>query len=281
MIISVGVCPVQCERDIPLRTSVISAIIILTILGLTFLLFSHLYKYYSAHKILSILVVIVLIFIITDITRNQSYRKEKNNKIIAQLVKKKLNSELITGIFMISGAFIGFFLIGNNIKDFYVYLLQGNYINNVFDIVNPEIMGNLKDYAYSNKDIMLFHTILTVEERILSLFSFLFALIFGISRLYYGLHADAISQKGLLTKGRIHKWKDFTSYNWGKYYDLSTTKNPTGYYDLELAYKNGKILAYILREKESNLTLKISAEDRVKVDNFLHSVITKGDGHDG
>lgn len=263
----------QNNIDIPLRTAVISLLIIVASLGLISLITYQLDKNYNSQFILTILAGIVLISIMANIARNIYYRRVNSNKIIAQSVKNKLNSDIIIGTFTLATAIVGFIVIGTKIHDSYVYLLQEKYLHNMLETLNPELMGELKDYAYTNGEIMLYHTILTIQEGFLRLLTFFVVIIVGISHLHYGFYSDSISKIGVLTRGGLYKWKEFTSYSWGKYYNEQAVMNSTGYYDLELTYKNGKILAYILKKQESKITLKINTDDKEKVDNFLSSVL--------
>ncbi|MEG6616968.1 hypothetical protein V6C27_11120 [Peptococcaceae bacterium 1198_IL3148] len=139
---------------------------------------------------------------------------------------------------------------------------------------NSDLLINLESYARNNNHAMLYDTVLTMQNRLQRLLNICAIFVIGVAYLHSGLQLDAISKIGLLTGGSVIRWKEFTSYNWGEYYqDKATIGSYVGYYQLELASENSKLLTYILREKESRRTLKISAQDKDKVDKFLSSVI--------
>jgi hypothetical protein len=256
--------------DIPFRTTFIAIVAFSLILFLSY----QLLKYFDGLLILTGLAAFVLISLVRSIVKHIYYRKIINDCTIAQSVKNKINTDLIFGISFITMSIISLALIGNQIKESCDYLLLEEYIYDVSQMFSPEFMSNLKNYAYNSVNIKLLITVSQVQDRLISLLNCFIFFVFGISQLYNGLCSDAISGIGILTRGKMIKWKEFASYSWSEYYEKQTFKNSTGYYDLELVHKNGKILTYILKKNESPISLKISAEDKDKVDKFLFNMIT-------
>ncbi|MEG6616972.1 hypothetical protein V6C27_11140 [Peptococcaceae bacterium 1198_IL3148] len=255
------------------KQSVIGFLILISIYGLIMMFAYQLSKYYGEHLFLPIVAIIVLAFILLSTTKNIYSKKLIHNCIIAQAVRKKLNKELITSIIIIVVSITLILLIANKTSDYYNYLLKEMHIHSLWQLFNLEFMRDMEAYAYKSNDVMLYYTILEVQDGLASLLSMCAFFVMGMALLYSALQSEAISKIGILTAGTILKWENITSYGWSEYYEDQTINKSTGYYDLELTHRNGKLLSYVLGEKESHKRFKISATDMDKVDKLLSDEI--------
>lgn len=261
--------------EIPFITTIIAIVFTIAAFSLILLLSNQLLKYFDGQFIFIGITAILLILLVRDIAKHKYYIKLINNDIIAQSLKSKLNIELFCGLVLLAASIISLLLIGNQIRELYDYLMQERYIQNINQMFNPEFMTKLKNYAYNSENVKLLLSINQAQDRLASLLYCAVLFVFGLSQLYKGMHTDTISGIGILIRGKILNWKEFASYSWGKCYEKQTFNNSSGYYDLVLAHKNGKVLTYFLKKNESPVILKIRAEDKDKVDKFLLSVLPK------
>ena len=259
------------DMDIPLKTSAGAVLVIAAAVGLTALLYYKLAAHFDRYVVLAAAAAVIGVFIGIRMVKYICCRKVIKDKIIAQSVKNKLNYEFVFNVITAVLSAAAFLVTAERLKEAYDFLWQQNYMHSVLQMFNAKLLNDIESYAYANNKIVLYSTVLTIQHRLAGLLIFLVCFAAGVLNLISARHSDAVTQIGIFTKGGILKWQQFTAYTWAGCSEEKAADNSAEYCRLELIQRNGKLLTYILKEKESRITLKIRSEDKEKVDNFLCS----------
>ncbi|MCY6485528.1 hypothetical protein OW763_14430 [Clostridium aestuarii] len=91
----------------------------------------------------------------------------------------------------------------------------------------------------------------------------------GVNWLIGSFDNVSICKEGIYTKDGHYKWKNIRSYEWGKFESKQRRQEHLEYYSLEIEVHRPIIKKVFRYDEFKEINMKISAEDKKKVEEFL------------
>ncbi|WMJ76419.1 MULTISPECIES: hypothetical protein [unclassified Sedimentibacter] len=191
---------------------------------------------------------------------------------ISSRIKKRLIEEIIILNYNISNFIYAFIyiiiliswlvLLNNKIRNVN-FLIAGNYIRNIFQLLDFEALRSAKEYFYENNMVAHFYqTVIFIKDFPNYLFWSSFSLCMSILFLYKGFQKNRIYESGIMHNCKIIKWPGIKNYIWSDPYK-SKVLDKNEYCKLIIDLPTFFNL-------NTKVKLKIKCETKDAVDNILN-----------
>jgi len=211
----------------------------------------------------------MIIVTVITIFKAEFDRKQRKNKEIIRLNWSLIN---LTYAFIWTALFITWLIIFINSVQKVYRLLNKEYIDSVFQLVNIKYLRSLRGYFFENYMLIHLNAIAHYESNFLLMLGWTIgSFCLSISHLHRGWQKNAIYENGILVNDKIINWHDIVSYGWSRSYKEGLFKNEK-YYELVITLHKSKLC-----NLDNKVELQVNYHDKELVDHILKNFeISKG-----
>ncbi|MCY6355673.1 hypothetical protein [Clostridium sp. ZS2-4] len=222
-------------------------------------------------------ILLIIFFILCSII-SRVRKIKKQNKAVAIALREWDCGSFIVAIVWLLLAFVSFTRFREDFKQVY-WLLVPKYISqwkHLFfhydDLIRLENMFEKKE-MYSEAMTVDDYTSSGLDE----FYSGIIKALVGIVWLVRSFDKDSICKEGIYTKNGDYKWKNIKSYKWGELESKKSRKKSLQYYSLEFEAYSPIIKKVFKYDDIKQINMKISVDDKEKVEEFLKKNKIKND----
>lgn len=218
-------------------------------------------------KIYIIFTICIVLFTVIYIIKNHFDRKQRKSKEIIRLNRSLTN--LLFSFFWFAFFIIFLFIFIKNAQKVY-HLLNQDYINNIFQLINVEYLKSLRMHFYENSMLMELSVIAYYQSNLLNMLTWIIgSFCIFILHINIGGQKNTIYEDGLMINGKIVNWKDITNYKWSNDYRKRLFKEEK-YYKLIITLPKWK-----LSDLENKVKLLVDYEDKGLVNDIFEKHINE------
>ncbi len=203
----------------------------------------------------------IVLFTVISIYKDQSNRRRRKNTQI--IVLNRNINYLLQGL-----ASIVFFIIFSSLfisKIHWTYsIVNENYIDSVFQLLDFKHIASLRQYFYDNSMLREFHAIACYQADLLPILTWIIGCFcFSILYFYKGRQRNIIYEEGILEEGYLIKWDRILAYKWSNVYQKRYFMKGE-YSDLILSLPKTKLF-----NLDNQVKLRVKSSDKEVVNRIL------------